>query len=105
MITPTYKFDYNGKELTVTEDLDSIFVFEANTEKHFQLNTMFDKFMFIFSMIITKYPETDFKEYKQYCEENKLFILEFWSKYIVKGTETPIEEEGKKKEKKAKPNP
>lgn len=71
--------EINGKDYKVKYNLRAMFVFEEITGKAFQIETLLDNYIFIYSCIISvkDNPEIDFNEFIDYCSEHDEVIEEF----------------------------
>lgn len=89
------------KDYVVRYNLRSMFVFEQITEKAFEVKTMMDEYILLYSCIVSvkDNPSLDFEEFIDYCSDHPEVLTEF-SEYMQREAEKRQTESKKKVRKK-----
>lgn len=68
-----------GKEYNLKFGLRSMFIFESITGNAFNINTIFDEYVYFYSCIVsdTTNPPLDFDDFITYCDEHPELLKEF----------------------------
>jgi len=78
-----FKIKYKGTEYELKETLDVIFQWEEILNKPWLgvggLGTTYQMFIYMYSMFIGNGNVIDFNEFKQYVDDNREFINEFFN--------------------------
>lgn len=83
------KITIKDEELTLKYTIRAIFIFEKITDKAFELRTISDFYVYLYSLILASNPDTQitFNDLVDKCDEDPSFIANF---------RTWIDEENKK---------
>lgn len=94
-----------GKEYNLKFGLRSMFIFESITGGAFNINTIFDEYVYFYSCLIadTNNPPLDFDDFIAYCDEHPELLKEFDNTLLEESKrKNMLSEKGKKKAKNTK---
>lgn len=94
-----------GKEYNLKFGLRSMFIFESITGGAFNINTIFDEYVYFYSCLIadTNNPPLDFDDFIAYCDEHPELLKEFDKTLLEESKrKNMLSEKGKKKAKNTK---
>ena len=71
--------EINGKKLVLKYGLRAMFAWEEMVGKPFEINTLFDTYVFCYACLISNQdnPSLDFEEFIDACDNNPEIINEF----------------------------
>ena len=75
--------EINGKNYELKYSLRSMFIWEEITGKSFEINTLFDTYIFAYSCLLAnpENPQIEFNEFIDACDKDSSIIEEF-NQYI-----------------------